>query len=205
MANLKTFAGFLVPVVGLTLFTFGEAVPVLPATTAGSGGSTLPLHGHSVNINIPHARHTTRQELAPAYTSLVNDTRDQAVQSSEAGKEKLCLGTSFYDDISLGLPLSTDCYQIAINIIDGGHWTFESGSHHQLVQYSTCAFGVESQDRPAGIMTRIGNQDIIDAILGSIHQFEWKTIVGASGLVGCPALWDLDPQGVRVKWGLYHT
>jgi len=108
-----------------------------------------------------------------------------------------CGNSSFTNRSSGGSPTVGDCLQIAANISGGGSWTVEdvAGLQHQLVQYGSCAFGV--QGFGSGIVFHVGNQDIIDLIHSSITMFQWNGLVGSKGLMPC--------GGTKVEWGLYHT
>jgi hypothetical protein len=75
-----------------------------------------------------------------------------------------------------------------------------------LVQYGSCAFGIATDCLPTqcpygGIVTKIGNQDIIDIINESVKQLTWNGWVGSKGKMFC------DEEGSRrpipVKWCLY--
>ncbi|KAH0599885.1 hypothetical protein MHUMG1_02675 [Metarhizium humberi] len=113
-----------------------------------------------------------------------------------------CGASTFENHYSNGSPLVAYCRRIAANIANGGTWTVANLGHRQLVQYGTCALGVEVL-RPFGTLsTRIGNQDIIDLINESINRFQWQDKVGAAGNIMCQT--ESSTQN-RVAWGLYHT
>ncbi|KAK3344261.1 putative necrosis-inducing factor-domain-containing protein [Lasiosphaeria hispida] len=114
-----------------------------------------------------------------------------------------CTDPTFDDETTTASPTVADCTKIITNIADDGTWTFEAGVQHQLVQFGTCAFGVEVQDTPMGTLVMMGNNDIIKAIWGSITRFTLNGLVGAAGITGCPEFAMTDMA--RVKWGLYHT
>ncbi|KAF1935723.1 hypothetical protein EJ02DRAFT_415327 [Clathrospora elynae] len=112
-----------------------------------------------------------------------------------------CGDSTFINQSSDGSPLISDCQQIASNIAGGGTWTVADGQH-QLVQFGTCAFGVQPYD---GLnFAYIGNQDIIDLINESIRRFSYNGKVGSKGEMGCQSGQGLV-GGVDVNWGLYHN
>jgi hypothetical protein len=82
-----------------------------------------------------------------------------------------CDVSTFIYETSDASPLVLDCLQIATNIAGGGTWEVEDdiGQQHQLVQYGTCAFGVQGSRR--GGLFHVGNQDIIDLIIQSVLDF----------------------------------
>ncbi|KAJ5611255.1 hypothetical protein N7510_007974 [Penicillium lagena] len=111
-----------------------------------------------------------------------------------------CGDSTFTNESTGGSPTVSDCQQIATNIAGGGTWHVEGyGIQHQLVQYGTCAFGVTNSDKGF----KIGNQDIIDLINGSISRFQWSGLVGAKGEMSCQD--DFSVEDETVSWGLYHT
>ncbi|KAB8532537.1 hypothetical protein FH972_025482 [Carpinus fangiana] len=116
-----------------------------------------------------------------------------------------CGDSSFNNNSSDGSPTVADCQMIASNISGGGTWEVEqlTPSQHQLVQYGTCAFGVQTDDTSIN-GAYIGNQDIIDIINASIEQFEFNGLVGASGKMECQSLQGNAGSAV-VEWGLYHN
>lgn len=138
-----------------------------------------------------------------------------------------CWGVIYQNQSSGGSPLVSDCLQIAANIARDGEWVrgsirLTSGvkskqtvsfclpqtttliGQRQLVQYGTCAFGVEidNRNKGPGFNFRVGNEDIITIINESIRQFQWFDKVGAMGFMDCVGNLDID---MFVKWGLYHT
>ncbi|KAK0634551.1 putative necrosis-inducing factor-domain-containing protein [Bombardia bombarda] len=128
---------------------------------------------------------------------------------SKAGKrdavhnQQCSASLDLLDQTSNTSPLASDCLVIASNIKNGGEWKFESGSHHQLVQFGTCAFGVETPGTPWGHELRIGNKDIIDAISESVTQFATGGKLNSLGYMYCYARALALPN--RVKWGIYHN
>ncbi|KAK1757767.1 putative necrosis-inducing factor-domain-containing protein [Echria macrotheca] len=135
-------------------------------------------------------------ELAPAFYTLdsIND----------------CGSSNFTNESSDASPLVSDCLHLADNIRGGGTWVFQSGgTQFQLAQSGTCAFGVQTECIPfqcvhGGILVKIGNQDIIDVIEGSVARFatsEGK--VGSKGHMFCQEVGDEHP--IPVLWGIYHS
>jgi hypothetical protein len=113
-----------------------------------------------------------------------------------------CGNSSLINQSSGGSPKISDCLQIAANIVGGGTWTVEAVFNlpHQLVQFGTCAFGVQAKD-VTGAWFKVGNQDIIDLIHSSVDRFSWNGLVGAKGTMPCQA----GNGDGTVDWGLYHT
>ncbi|KAF9033627.1 Ecp2 effector protein [Panaeolus papilionaceus] len=115
-----------------------------------------------------------------------------------------CWDPIYQNQSSGGSPLVSDCLQIAANIARDGEWTTTLIGQRQLVQYGTCAFGVEidTSNKGPGFNFRVGNEDIITIINESIQRFQWFDKVGAMGFMHCVGNLDID---MFVKWGLYHT
>ncbi|KAB5511229.1 Ecp2 effector protein, partial [Coniochaeta sp. 2T2.1] len=114
-----------------------------------------------------------------------------------------CGDSSFHDSTSPDRPTISDCLVIAKNIASGGHWEVEAfGSDvHQLVQFGTCAFGVQAVPPFGDAFFYIGNSDIIDVINDSIRRFGMDGVVGAWGEMHCGALL----LGSGVRWRIYHN
>jgi hypothetical protein len=94
-------------------------------------------------------------------------------------------------------------HPLTTRITGGGTWTVGlGGEHHQLVQYGTCAFGINGDS--SANAAYIGNQDIIDLINSSIQKFSWEGKVGAKGHMSCQSLQGLVGGG-SLTWGLYHN
>jgi hypothetical protein len=92
--------------------------------------------------------------------------------------------------------------QIVKNIQNtDGDWEVENaiGSQHQLVQFGSCAFGVQGQGKNGNVDFYIGAQDIVDIITDSVRQFGGSGKVGAKGVMSC----DGTVKGQQVEWGLY--
>lgn len=114
-----------------------------------------------------------------------------------------CDTSSFENETSGASPSADDCRQIAANIADDGDWTVGGyGVQHQLVQYESCAFGVESSD---WTVYKVGNQDIIDLINDSISQYESDGKIGSKGTMKCKHAVGGDGNTPSVTWGLYHN
>jgi Pathogen effector len=113
-------------------------------------------------------------------------------------------GDSSYDNQTSGAsPTGGDCIQITKNIAGGGSWEVESssGDQHQLVQYGSCALGVQGHTG-GGSLFHVGNQDIINIIYESINKYMTNGLVGSKGTMTCQGEIGGD---VTVDWGLYHT
>ncbi|OIW24824.1 hypothetical protein CONLIGDRAFT_684731 [Coniochaeta ligniaria NRRL 30616] len=141
---------------------------------------------------------------APANTAPIPDfstpTDDSHPPTFSPGDTiDLCGESTFENQDSAASPLIADCLHIVDNIADGGQWSVTSGSQHQLVQWGTCAFGVQGCCGDAFFY--IGNEDIIDIIHDSINKFGFNGIIGAKGRMQCSAA----ALGAQVEWGLYHT
>ncbi|GFF80120.1 killer toxin subunits alpha/beta [Aspergillus lentulus] len=114
-----------------------------------------------------------------------------------------CGSSTFVDQTSDASPTVSDCMQIVKNIAKtDGKWEVENaiGSQHQLVQYGTCAFGVQGKGKHGNIDFHIGAQDIVDIISDSVRQFGGSGKVGSKGKMSCKG----TVKGQTVEWGLYH-
>ncbi|OIW34308.1 hypothetical protein CONLIGDRAFT_688063 [Coniochaeta ligniaria NRRL 30616] len=124
-----------------------------------------------------------------------------------------CGDSTFEDHTSDASPLAADCLHIAKNIDLGGRWHVAAflgvaGGQHQLVEWGTCAFGVE----PVGYggTYDLGNLDIIDLIDDSVNRFA-KLHGGKVGSAGEMRCFGSRPgthnnNGLHgVRWGIYHT
>ncbi|KAF9054908.1 Ecp2 effector protein, partial [Panaeolus papilionaceus] len=114
-----------------------------------------------------------------------------------------CGDSSFDNKSSGGSPRVDDCLQIARNIAGGGTWTVALIGHHQLVEFGTCAFGVQAPFELGVSNIRVGNQDIIDVINDSVRRFQWNGLVGARGEMQCQT--DPGTRWLKTEWGIYHT
>lgn len=126
-------------------------------------------------------------QAAPAPTAMTATTRTHSPLTNDCGP------SSFTDESSSASPTVADCQQLAANIAGGGSWTLSLGVRRTLATYGTCAFGAET----TGIVTYIGNEDIIDLINSSIGYYSWDGLVGAKGTMSC--------QETDVIWGIFHT
>jgi len=117
-----------------------------------------------------------------------------------------CGGSSFINRTGPYAPLVNDCRQIAYNIRNGGTWVTDgaAGNHRQLVQYGTCAFGVEIKggDPTFFDQYKVGNSDIIDLINDSINRFQSGGRIGAEGRMPCQKV--IQNGDAWVSWGIYH-
>ncbi|KAF9890425.1 hypothetical protein FE257_005830 [Aspergillus nanangensis] len=114
-----------------------------------------------------------------------------------------CKTSTFVDQTSEGSPTVPDCMQIVRNIANtDGQWKVENaiGSHHQLVQFGSCAFGVQGMRKDGNVDFYIGAQDIVDIISESVRRFGGSGKVGAKGEMSCEG----TIKGQDVEWGLYH-
>lgn len=114
-----------------------------------------------------------------------------------------CGDSSFENDTSNASPTADDCEMIARNIAGGGTWEVPFSGQHQLVQYGSCAFGVQWNGNTA-THYYVGNQDIMDLINSAVTMFEWNGLVGARGVMNCESD-ELNAMGGNVLWGLYHN
>ena len=137
----------------------------------------------------------------------VNEVAPGLIFTMEPGALALinnCGGSSFINRTSGGSPWVNDCRQIAYNIRNGGTWTTDGlvGNHRQLVQYGTCAFGVEVKGADTFVgQYKVGNSDIIDLINDSINRFQSGGRVGSEGRMPCQKV---VGGNAWVTWGLYH-
>ncbi|KAE8376955.1 putative necrosis-inducing factor-domain-containing protein [Aspergillus bertholletiae] len=114
-----------------------------------------------------------------------------------------CGKSTLIDQTSAASPTVSDCMQIVKNIANtNGHWEVENavGTQHQLVQYGSCAFGVQGKGKHGNIDFHIGAQDIVDIISDSVRQFGGSGKVGSKGEMSCKG----TVKGQKVEWGLYH-
>jgi hypothetical protein len=139
-------------------------------------------------------------ESAP--TAITDSNPNEAAPSTIFRRDSIndCGDSTFVNQSSGGSPTVNDCLQIATNIAGGGTWEVSGfpPDWHQLVQYGTCAFGV--QRNSGGLYFHVGNQDIIDLIHTSVDKFSWFGLVGAKGVMPCEG--DGQPT---VSWCIYHT
>jgi len=95
------------------------------------------------------------------------------------------------------------------NIVSGGDWTFTAHYQHQLIQYSTCAFGVETvgDDVPLGELITMSSLDIQYYVNRSINDFAHsRDRIGSWGESQCPVKLQTsmnDHVMWWVKWGVY--
>ncbi|PPR07930.1 hypothetical protein CVT24_000910 [Panaeolus cyanescens] len=108
-----------------------------------------------------------------------------------------CGDSDFINQTSGGSPFVSDCLQIAANIAGGGSWAVALLTHRQLVQYGTCAFGVQGGFWLGVTNYKVGNADIIDLINDSVSRFQWNGRVGAKGSMPCRS----DPTQVTTPNG----
>ncbi|KAG2017090.1 hypothetical protein GB937_005687 [Aspergillus fischeri] len=82
------------------------------------------------------------------------------------------------------------------------NWEVENaiGSQHQLVQYGTCAFGVQGKGKNGNVDFHIGAQDIVDIISDSVRQFGGSGKVGSKGEMSCKG----TVKGQTAEGALYH-
>lgn len=137
----------------------------------------------------------------PSMSPVANDPQPVTFEPTESNNE--CGVSSFVDQTSGTSPKVEDCLHIAENIKDGGTWQIENiiAVQHQLVEWGTCAFGVQG-DRGNGGYFFVGNQYIIDIIHVSIEKFGRNGVVGSKGDMFCNSGAPLRPL---IEWGLYHT
>lgn len=115
----------------------------------------------------------------------------------------LCGDSTFVDQTSDASPTASDCMQIVENIAHtDGKFEIENaiGSHHQILQFSTCAFGVQGMVKDGNIDFYVGGQDVVDIITESVKRFGGSGKVGAKGEVSCKG----TVKGQKVEWGIYH-
>ncbi|KAB5570500.1 putative necrosis-inducing factor-domain-containing protein [Coniochaeta sp. 2T2.1] len=121
-----------------------------------------------------------------------------------------CGDSTFEDTTSAGSPLISDCLTMASNLVrkeatdkaDTPVWMVESfiKQQHQLVQFGTCAFGVQGGEK-GDLTFRVGNQDIIDIVRSAVEKFGRDGRVGARGEMRCNAA--VFPP--VISWGIYKN
>lgn len=117
-----------------------------------------------------------------------------------------CGVSTFNGQTSVASPLADDCLHIVQNIQKGAKWSVESvtGNQHQLVEWGTCAFGVQPVDHVGGYF-EIGNLDIIDIFHDAVEH--WSGLhggrIGGWGYMKCGGSLGAHTHGVQ--WGIYHT
>jgi hypothetical protein len=96
-------------------------------------------------------------------------------------------------------PSVSGCMQIVKIQNTDGDWEVENaiGNQHQLMQFGSCAFGVQGQGKNGNIDFNVGAQDIVDIITDSVRQFGGSGKVGAMGVLSC----DGTVKGQQVEWG----
>ncbi|KAF7561921.1 hypothetical protein G7046_g2225 [Stylonectria norvegica] len=114
-----------------------------------------------------------------------------------------CSDTTFLDQTSKASPSITDCRHIITNIEGtSGEWELESATNnqHEIVNFGSCKFGVQTHAGKGNINYHVGAQDIIDIINDSIKKFSANGKVGATGQMSCRG----DTATAQaVTWGLY--
>ncbi|GFF42858.1 hypothetical protein IFM51744_05288 [Aspergillus udagawae] len=150
---------------------------------------------------------TAAVEAAPVTADRsMNETSPSVLFIKKRASINDCGASTFINQSSGGSPRVDDCLQIARNIAGGGTWVVSAivGDHHQLLQYGTCAFGVEVAPGWSEMpIYKVGNQDIIDLINDSVNRFQWYGLVGAKGVMDCQRT--LGSDTTPVQWGIYHT
>jgi hypothetical protein len=124
----------------------------------------------------------------------------QKIASNIAGTSKPSALPSPISDTTLFHP----GFIANMHFVGGGTWSIGNGGdgHRKLVQYGTCAFGVDKSDTTN--VGYVGNQDIIDLINESIRRFSYNGKVGSKGSMDCQSAQGVV-DSVRFGWGLYHN
>ncbi|EZF27340.1 hypothetical protein H100_00636 [Trichophyton rubrum MR850] len=136
------------------------------------------------------------------YTSLTPNPASKAENIFARGGTNDCSESTFDNQTSESSPLVTDCLKIVSNIAGGGTWIVQPYAQHRLVQFGTCAFGVQTGLEGSWHAIKVGNADISDLINASIDKFQWYGKVGAKGDMPCQKV---TTGNQRVRWGIYHT
>ncbi|RHZ59790.1 uncharacterized protein CDV56_103839 [Aspergillus thermomutatus] len=113
-----------------------------------------------------------------------------------------CGTLMFVDQTSDASLTVSDCMQIVKNIQNtDGDWEVENaiGNQHQLVQFGSCAFGVQGKGKNGNVDFHIGAQDIVDIITDLVNKFGGSGKVGAKGEMSCKE----TVKGQKVELGLY--
>jgi hypothetical protein len=104
------------------------------------------------------------------------------------GKDK-CGDSTFENQTSDGSPLVEDCLTIIKNIQDDAstdYTTLVGGTpQRRIVDFGTCAFGVEATKVNRNTNFVVEGQDVIDIINESVKRFGSGGRVGARGNMDC--------------------
>ncbi|KAB5558222.1 putative necrosis-inducing factor-domain-containing protein [Coniochaeta sp. 2T2.1] len=121
-----------------------------------------------------------------------------------------CGDSTFENTTSAGSPFVSDCLTMVSNLVrkeatdkaDTPVWMVESfiKQQHQLVQFGTCAFGVQG-GKKGDPSFRVGNQDIIDVVRSAVEKFGRDGRVGARGEMRCNAT--VFPP--VISWGIHRN
>ncbi|KAH7071471.1 putative necrosis-inducing factor-domain-containing protein [Paraphoma chrysanthemicola] len=144
-------------------------------------------------------------QILAVFTTLLAATKASPITAKLEARNYVndCGDSTFVNQSSGGSPQISDCQQIVRNIAGGGTWTVGlGGEHHQIVQYGTCAFGINGDSSMNAAY--IGNGDISDLINDSIKRFAWQGKVGAKGHMACRSIQGAVSGG-GLTWGIYHT
>ena len=134
-------------------------------------------------------------------------------RKNDPNDEGRCGQSTYENENSKDSPLAADCQQLSDNLKDYG--TFEDreateewkvvtmGSHRQLAQYKSCAFGVECPEETLNV-AYVANPDVQDIIRASIDQFEFDGKIGAKGEMRCASDKGIAEKP-KIVWGIYRN
>jgi hypothetical protein len=171
-------------------------VPLLFVLSLVSASTTSQDAAASATVAAADPKNTNADSPAPTFNNKTTDTL-------------LCHGTSWVRQTSETSPLVTDCLHLCANIEGGGTWTVENvrGSFHQIAEFGTCAFGVQSGNLHSGSsLFYVGNEDIIVAIEWAVKAYAVGGLdgkVGAGGSMLCPGT--ILTGDMAVWFDIYHT
>ncbi|KAH8904978.1 hypothetical protein BR93DRAFT_759529 [Coniochaeta sp. PMI_546] len=189
----------------IDLFAFAVLFTLALSSPLPHSIKLMIAQNNGVNYTAP-VEHDTGPILQPPN----NPPPDDCPQCGPDGQPPLdsCGSSSFWDRTSDASPFANDCLNIAKSVEKGGKWNVESvtGNQHQLVEWGTCAFGVQPTDHVGGYF-EIGNLDIIDIINTSVDQFAnfHGGKVGSAGYMECGGSLGAHGTSHGVQWGIYHT
>jgi len=126
---------------------------------------------------------------------------DRGIEAAPVNLNYQCFNDFFApSETTLGSPRATDCLQMLINISrdPNSEWHVPI-MFHKLIQYDTCAFGVDNQG--SGV-AKIGNGDITRVVSKLISDYQWNGLVGGHGWFDC---YDISISTDRVQFNIYYN
>lgn len=115
-----------------------------------------------------------------------------------------CHDSTFENETSDASPLVEDCLQIISNIEGDASTDFThqvvGENQRQILQYGSCAFGIEATATNGNADFTVGGQDVIDIINDAVSRFGAGGKIGAKGQMKCSG----NVKDQDVEWGIYH-